>query len=68
MAKKTNIEGIDENFIINSFRQDDLTIHRRHALRNHPPATMSRNRSRYSGKNLAAVSPKAGRRITARCF
>lgn len=26
MAKKTNIEGIDENFIINSFRQDDLTI------------------------------------------
>jgi len=26
MAKKTNIEGIDENFIINSFRQDDLTL------------------------------------------
>lgn len=26
MAKKTNIEDIDENFIINSFRQDDLTI------------------------------------------
>ncbi len=26
MAKKTNIEGIDENFIINSFRQDDLSI------------------------------------------
>lgn len=26
MAKKKNIEGIDENFIINSFRQDDLTI------------------------------------------
>ena len=26
MAKKTNIEEIDENFIINSFRQDDLTI------------------------------------------
>lgn len=26
MAKKPNIEDIDENFIINSFRQDDLTI------------------------------------------
>ena len=26
MAKKPNIEEIDENFIINSFRQDDLTI------------------------------------------
>ena len=26
MAKKTRIEGIDENFIINSFRQDDITI------------------------------------------
>lgn len=26
MAKKTNVEGIDENFIINSFRQDDLTL------------------------------------------
>ena len=26
MAKKTNIEGLDENFIINSFRQDDLTL------------------------------------------
>lgn len=26
MAKKVNIEGIDENFIINSFRQDDLTL------------------------------------------
>ena len=26
MAKKQNIEEIDENFIINSFRQDDLTI------------------------------------------
>ena len=26
MAKKTNIESIDENFIINSFRQDDLTL------------------------------------------
>lgn len=26
MAKKQNIEGIDENFIINSFRQDDITI------------------------------------------
>lgn len=26
MAKKTSIEGIDENFIINSFRQDDITI------------------------------------------
>jgi len=26
MAKKANIEEIDENFIINSFRQDDLTI------------------------------------------
>ena len=26
MAKETNIEGIDENFIINSFRQDDLTL------------------------------------------
>lgn len=26
MAKKTSIEGIDENFIINSFRQDDMTI------------------------------------------
>ena len=26
MAKKMNIEGIDENFIINSFRQDDLSI------------------------------------------
>lgn len=26
MAKKRNIEDIDENFIINSFRQDDLTI------------------------------------------
>ena len=26
MAKKTNSEGIDENFIINSFRQDDLTL------------------------------------------
>ena len=26
MAKKTNVEGIDENFIINSFLQDDLTL------------------------------------------
>lgn len=26
MAKKINVEGIDENFIINSFRQDDLSI------------------------------------------
>ena len=26
MAKKPNIEEIDENYIINSFRQDDLTI------------------------------------------
>lgn len=26
MAKKVNVEGIDENFIINSFRQDDLTL------------------------------------------
>lgn len=26
MAKKANGEGIDENFIINSFRQDDLTL------------------------------------------
>lgn len=26
MAKKANVEGIDENFIINSFRQDDLTL------------------------------------------
>ena len=26
MAKKMNIEGIDEDFIINSFRQDDLSI------------------------------------------
>lgn len=26
MAKKTSTEGIDENFIINSFRQDDITI------------------------------------------
>lgn len=26
MAKKTNVEDIDENFIINSFRQDDLTL------------------------------------------
>lgn len=26
MAKKTNVESIDENFIINSFRQDDLTL------------------------------------------
>lgn len=26
MAKKIDIEGIDENFIINSFRQDDLSI------------------------------------------
>lgn len=26
MAKKTNVEGIDDNFIINSFRQDDLTL------------------------------------------
>ena len=26
MAKKPNLEEIDENFIINSFRQDDLTI------------------------------------------
>ena len=26
MAKKTNVEGIDENFIINSFRQDDPTL------------------------------------------
>ena len=26
MAKKQSIEGIDENFIINSFRQDDMTI------------------------------------------
>ena len=26
MAKKPNIEEIDGNFIINSFRQDDLTI------------------------------------------
>ena len=26
MTKKMNIEGIDENFIINSFRQDDLSV------------------------------------------
>lgn len=26
MAKKTRIEDIDENFVINSFRQDDVTI------------------------------------------
>ena len=36
MAKKPNIEEIDENFIINSFRQDDLTFRRRRGLRNYP--------------------------------
>ena len=45
MAKKTNIEGIDENFIINSFRQDDLTL---------PPSA----RATESPTDAEAVAPE----------
>lgn len=59
MAKKTSIEGIDENFIINSFRQDDLSIPP--AARSSQPLTAAEGESMQPDENTVPARVPAAR-------